>query len=337
MPISSCSLLLSSLLSPPRRLEIIVRISNVEKTMLRRGQLLLVAPWVPSHPGDVSITRPPPPQADFKGFMGGVSVGYSDRIGRTPHWRRMAMSTYEERIEESNTYFPFASPITTALPPTHPSLKSGGMPSDANWRQLSNSNDGRVKVTDNNSNFSEEYSTQYLPKPYADTIRNRPLFEVGESATLFSVRIPVIFLEDVINPTTNTYHGKRLETVYVTQAQARNELIPERLAVYATPEAYRLLGLPPVDHKMHETVIKTVDDKSKLVQKQQWNEERWKFSVDYLFRKHAAGPPELQDVAEEWDGEELVVSTGETGAGSSDGAVRKGPVKQRKARKIKLF
>jgi len=251
------------------------------------------------------------------------------------------MSTYEERIEESNTYFPFASPVTAALPPTHPSLKSGGMPSDANWNITHlPSQSNRVNILENNTaKFSEEYSTQYLPKPYADTVRNRPLFEIGESGTLHGVRIPVIFLEDVINPNNNTYHGKRLETVYVTQSQARTELIPERLAVYATPEAYRLLGLPEVDHKVHETLVKTVEAKTRHVQKQQWNEERWKFSIDYLFRKHSAGPMELVDVAEEWDGEEHIVSTGGGGGADSGegGAVRKGPIKQRKARKIKLF
>lgn len=311
--------------------------------MLRKGTVLLVAPWVPSTPGDVFVTRPPPPQADFKGYMGGVSVGYSDRIGRTPHWRRMAMSSYEERIEESNTYFPFSNPITQALPPTHPSLKSGGFPKDAAWKsnRLATSSPAaavtRVDAHDNGTNMSEEYSVEYLPRPYADTIRNRPLFEIGEHGSLFSVRIPVIFLEDVVDPEDGTIHGKRLETVYVTQARARNELLPQRLAVYATPEAYRLLGLPVVDHKVHNVVAKTVEDKSKIIQQQQWAEERWKFSVDYLFRKYAAGPPELLDVAEEWDGEEHVLSAGSGGGTGADGSVRKGPIKQRKARKIKLF
>eukprot|EP00758_Cryptobia_borreli_P002305 Tbor_TRINITY_DN292_c0_g1::TRINITY_DN292_c0_g1_i1::g.12238::m.12238 len=263
--------------------------------MIRKSICLLTAPWRPPNMGDIYKTVPPPPSSDVGG-SGGVSMGYSDRISRTPYWRRMATTTYQERMTENATYYPFIGKDST------------------------------------------EYSVRYLPKPYKDNIRNRPLFEIGEPHNHYPITIPVIFLVNLYEKKRETYLGKKLETVYVSRKFAKNELIPQRYAVYATTEAYSLLGLPVVDHRTHETLPKTESDFKKHIEKRSWTEERWKFTIDYLFRKYEEGPPELlEGVVEEWDGnEELGISASASGSTGASGG-RKGPVKQRKARKTKLF
>ncbi|KAG5498512.1 hypothetical protein JKF63_02798 [Porcisia hertigi] len=183
-----------------------------------------------------------------------------------------------------------------------------------------------------------EYDLRYTVTPYPDHIKHRPLLEIGEAHQIPTIRIPVIFLVNLWDEERRTWFGRQWETVYVNRTFAREELLPQRYAIYATEEAYALLGLPVVNHRIHEEIPKTPHAYKKLLEKQSYTEERWKYSIEYLFRQYEAGPPELQDKSEDgWDGvEELAVSAaaGSTGDGS---AKRKGPIKQRKARKVKLF
>lgn len=183
-----------------------------------------------------------------------------------------------------------------------------------------------------------EYDIRYTPAPYPDIIRQRPLLEVGEARRIPSIRVPVIFLVNLFNEEKQVWFGKKYETVYVHRFFAREELIPQRFAIYATPEAYALLGLPVINHSIHEEIPKNEKEYKKLMAKQSYEEEKWKYTIEYLFRRYEEGPPELMDKSEDgWDGvEELGTSSAADGKG--DGAAkRKGPVKQRKARKIKLF
>lgn len=182
---------------------------------------------------------------------------------------------------------------------------------------------------------STEYSIQYLPTPYKDPLKDRPFHEVGESAPRLPVRVPVIFLRTVTNAKSGHVLGNRFETVYMNSNTVREELLPQRLAVIATTEAYELLGLPVIDHKIHNTIPRNSDDYKKLMERRVWDEERWKFTVDYLFRSYERGPTEFLDVEEEWDGNEEVA--GAAAGGSAAAAGRSGPIKARKARKIKLF
>lgn len=261
--------------------------------MFRKSACLRIAPWVPPRMGDTKITVPPPPAGEAGGLQG-VSIRYSPRIAKTPHWKRMAKSTYAERMEENSTYYPFVGADST------------------------------------------EFSVQYLPRPYKDPLRNRPLLEIGEGAKRLPTRVPVIFLVDLYNKRGKEYFGRKFETVYVNSNFVREELLPQRYAVYATPEAYRLLGLPVVDHKINEVIPKTHSDFQKQIEKRIWDEERWKFTIDYIFRSYEKGPSELMDVVEEWDGNDELAGSASGGA-SAEGAGRKGPIKVRKARKIKLF
>ncbi|ORC86431.1 uncharacterized protein TM35_000281470 [Trypanosoma theileri] len=263
---------------------------------MRRSGVRCVAPWVPPPRHDVKVTVPPPPAGEVGGPFG-VSRGYSDRLARTPFWKRMALSTYSMRMQENATRYPMSE------------------------------------------HRPGEYDIRYLPRPYPCTVRNKALLEVGEPRLIPSIRIPVIFLVNLFNEKKNCWFGRKFETVYVSRRFMREELMPQRYAIYATPEAYALLGLPVVDHGVHAEIPKTPREYEKLLERQKYDEERWKYSIEYLFRKYEAGPPELMDRAEDtWDGtEELELSS--SAAGARDGAAtqRKGPIKQRKARKIKLF
>ena len=188
----------------------------------------------------------------------------------------------------------------------------------------------------------EEYDIRYTPRPYPDHLKHRPLLEVGESNTIPALEVPVIFLVDLYDTRKNRFFGKKFETVYVARQFARSELLPQRYAIYATPEAYHLLGLPVVDHRIHDEIPKTRHDLKKRMEKLSWEEEPWKYTIEALFKKYEAGPPELLPQAAQWDGEEEVGgSAGAGGAGGAAGAGasagRTGPIKQRKARKVKLF
>ncbi|KEG08793.1 hypothetical protein DQ04_06441010 [Trypanosoma grayi] len=239
----------------------------------------------------------PPPPPGEVGGPFGVSQGYSDRLAHTPYWKRMALSTYELRMRENATRYPMSE------------------------------------------HRPGEYDIRYLPRSYPCQIRNRSLLEVGEPRQIPTIHIPVIFLVNLYDENKNCWFGRKYETVYVARRFMREELMPQRYAIYATPEAYALLGLPVVDHRVHAEIPKTPRDYDKLLERQKYDEERWKYSIEYLFRKYEAGPPELLDRAEDgWDGtEEVAVSV--AGGAARDGAAvqRKGPIKQRKARKIKLF
>jgi len=262
--------------------------------MLRKTARALVAPWVPPARGDTKLTVPPPPGFEVGGLPG-VSRGYSERIANTPHWKRMAVSTYEERMVENETRYPFSS--------TRPG----------------------------------QYDIRYLPKPYPDHLAAKPLLEVGEPHEIPALEVPVIFLVDLFDTEHNRYFGRKGQTVYVSRGFAKDELLPQRYAIYATPEAYELLGMPVIDHKIHEQIPKNRKEHLKLLEKQSWEEEQWKSTIEYLFRKYEAGPPELADVAEEWNGEEDVASSASGSGKGTEGIARKGPIKQRKARKVKLF
>ncbi|EKF98557.1 hypothetical protein TCSYLVIO_010544 [Trypanosoma cruzi] len=239
----------------------------------------------------------PPPPGGEVGGSFGVSIGYSDRIACTPYWKRMALSNYALRMKENATRYPMSE------------------------------------------HRPGEYDIRYLPKPYPCTIRNRPLLEVGEPRQIPSIQIPVIFLVNLYNEEKNSWFGRKYETVYVSRQFMREELMPQRYAIYATPEAYALLGLPVVDHGIHKEIPKTPREYEKLLERQKYDEERWKYSIEYLFRKYEAGPPELLDRAEDtWDGTEVLAVSSTAGAARHGEAVqRKGAIKHRKARKIKLF
>ncbi|EPY31706.1 hypothetical protein STCU_03319 [Strigomonas culicis] len=263
---------------------------------MRCCRLLAVAPWVPPPRHDVHVTMPPPPGGEVGGSFG-VSQGYSDRLARTPYWKRMALSTYALRMKENETRYPMSA------------------------------------------HRPGEYDMRYTVTPYPDHVKHRPLLEVGEARRIPTLRIPVIFLVNLFDEERGVWFGRKYETVYVDRSFAREELLPQRYAIYATHEAYTLLGLPPVNHAIHEEIPKTEEDYKKLLEKQSYDEERWKYSIEYLFRRYEAGPPELLDKSEdEWDGVEELSASSAAGASKGDGAAkRKGPIKQRKARKIKLF
>lgn len=266
--------------------------------MLRKTVTRLAAPWVPPPRRDTKVTMPPPPGGEVGGTYG-VSTGYSERLATTPYWKRMALSDYSLRMEENATRYPMSP-----------------------WR------DG-------------EYDMRYTRTPYPDHVKHRGLLEVGEARQIPSVRVPVIFLVNLYNEEKQTWFGQKYETAYVPRAFARDELVPQRYAIYATPEAYELLGLPVVNHSIHEEIPKSPTEYKKLLEKQSYDEERWKYTIEYLFRKYEDGPPELLDRSEEgWDGQEVVAcgaAGGAAGAGGEGAAKRKGPIKLRKARKIKLF
>jgi hypothetical protein len=183
----------------------------------------------------------------------------------------------------------------------------------------------------------DEYDMRYLPRAYPDPQRNRALLEIGEANTIPQIKVPVILLADTT--VAGVFLGRKNETVYVASALMRRKLSPQRAAMYATPENYKLLGLPVVDLKIHQEIPKTLRDYEKLRAKQQWEHERWRFSFPMLYRNYEMGPPELLDDAPlDWDGVEELAPAGGAGAGGAGAAAgRKGPIKMRKARKVKLF
>ena len=95
--------------------------------------------------------------------------------------------------------------------------------------------------------------------------------------------------------------------------------------------------------KIHQEIPRSREEYEKLRAKQMWDNERWRFSFEMLFRRYDNGPPELLDIDEDsWDGnEELSSSAGNGGDGKDGkggkGGARKGPIVNRKAKKIKLF
>lgn len=183
-----------------------------------------------------------------------------------------------------------------------------------------------------------EYDIRYTLMPYPDSQKHRPLLEIGEPRMIPRIHIPVVFLVNLFDDAAGVWFGKKYETVYVEPHLAREELIPQRYAIYATPEAYELLGLPVIHHSVHEEIPKDTASYQKLMEKQNYVEERWKYTIEYLFRKYEDGPPELLDRSEEdWDGVETIGSSASEGDKAAGGGTRKGPLKQRKARKIKLF
>lgn len=277
---------------------------------MRRTLCSRVAPWVPPPRGDVKVTVPPPPGGELGGSFG-VSKGYSDRLARTPYWKRMALSDYELRMRENETRYPMSA------------------------------------------HRPGEYDIRYTAMPYPDHHRHRPLLEIGEARRIPALKVPVILLVDLYDDEAQCWVGRKHETVYVPQYLARESLLPQRFALYATPEAYRLLGLTVRFHAIHGEVPKTPEDYDRIRAQQHYEEERWQYDIEFLFRAYANGPPELARPAEvdaaAWavGGEEEAAWFAGFGAGTQEGGEgvgsgeavvgRKGPRKFRKARKIKLF
>lgn len=209
------------------------------------------------------------------------------------------------------------------------------------WRRMANSTlKERMQENETRYPFSStrpgQYDIRYLPVPYHDRLAQKPLLEIGEAHNIPRLQVPVIFLVDLFDTDEQRMMGRKFETVYVNSNLMREELLPQRFAIFATPEAYKLLGLDVVDHNIHAQIPKSRQEYLKILEKQSWDEEPWRYTIENLFRKYEAGPVELLDVAEEWNGEE---DTASSGTSSTDGgkASRKGPIKLRKARKVKLF
>eukprot|EP00760_Papus_ankaliazontas_P013462 PhM_4_TR15737/c0_g1_i1/m.32236 len=261
--------------------------------MQNRTRLLLFAPWVPPMRKDTKHTMPPPVPGNVGGREG-VSIPYSPKLSYTPLWKRYANTTYEERMHEARSYYPYCEYNPT------------------------------------------DYDIRLLPRPYKDSLKHRPLLEIGEPNYIPQMRVPVILLGTVKDTETKQVMGHALETVWVMSNVMREELAPRRLAVYATEENYALLGLDPVDHHLHETIPKTLEEYAALLKKHEWEEEPWKFSFDYLFRQYGESPAELGDFDGEFDEGE---GTGMQATSSSDGksTIRGKRKKDRKAKKVQLF
>lgn len=225
--------------------------------MWRVTRLARVAPWVPPPRADHRITMPPPPGGEVGGSFG-VSSGYSDRLARTPYWERMAYSAdVSFRMKENTTHYPMSV--------HHPG----------------------------------EYDLRYTAMPYPDAHHpsHRPLLEIGEARKIPYMHIPVICLVNIFDDAAKDWLGKKSETVYVPSALARDTLLPQRWAVYATEEAYRLLGLPVTHHVLfHSPVPKTREEyQKKILSRQHYEEERWQYDVEFLFRDYLSGK-----LPEEW-------------------------------------
>jgi len=265
--------------------------------MFRLTRVTLFAPYIAPMRRDTKHTMPPPVPGDVGG-PGGVSIRYSPRISYTPLWERYAKTTFEERLSEAQSHYPY----------------SEHNPAD--------------------------YDVRFLPKPFKDQMKYRPLFEVGERQTdiVAHHRIPVILLTDLKN-TANPEHyvGRAGETLWVTSNLMRNELHPRRLAIYASPENYVLLGMEPIDHHVGDEVPRNFAEYQRILKKHEWMEEPWKYSFDYLFRNYGEdGPSELRDVADPWDGTEDV-DVVETVAEDGSKVRVKARRKERKAKKVKLW
>lgn len=185
----------------------------------------------------------------------------------------------------------------------------------------------------------KEYDMRYLPLCEPDPLTHEPLVYLGENANIPTLPVPVIFLVDVQHPTKSFFYGRKYETRWVSPNFMREELHPNRLAVYATMANYKLLGLPPVDHRIHEWIPKSFEGLDKLMSKRVWSEEPWRYSFEWMFRgvnENDGVPLELLDDPAEADAlaeEDMQVVTSADGTAVS----AKGAVKKRKARKVKLF
>lgn len=319
---SSVLLYLFGVLLPSRKKHFLLKQNLLFITkMLRTTKTSLFAPFKlppkslinPNGSRRVPVTVPTPISGEVGGQYG-VSIQYSDELSRgSTYEERMARSTYSTRMEENQTLYPMSA------------FRPG------------------------------ELDPRYLPSPYPDPIKNRPLLEVGEPDEIpREMKVPVIFLCDV-KQEFNSYdegakssdtreeetvlQARQNETHYVNQSFMRRKLQPQRLAVYATPENYKALGLPVRDLKIHAELPRSREQYEKLRSKQLWDNERWRFSFEMLFRKYDQGPPELvDDLADDWDGnEELSASVAGAGGKGAAAGGKAGPTIKRKARKVKLF
>ena len=181
----------------------------------------------------------------------------------------------------------------------------------------------------------KEFDQRYLPVCDVDPLSHQPLTQVGEPGSIPGLPVPVIFVVDVKSPSGGHWIGRRHQTRYVASTFMREELHPNNFAVYATPENYKLLGLPVVDHQIHSQIPRSIPALQKYLSQKVWQEEPWRFSFEYMFRHYEdVTPTELQDDPEEdltADDDDMVVSA-DLGKAS-----KKGPIKNRKAKKVKLF
>ena len=226
------------------------------------------------------------------------------------------------------------------------------------WIRMANSN-YTIRMRENRTTYplsrvnEGEYDIRYLPYPRRDPWSVKPLLEIGEKDETRDCEIPVIFLQDVIDADTGSPIGLKDETVYVSREFVREELYPQRFVVYATAENYKLLGLPVREHYIHNEIAVNEEEYEKIRLKKEWDEEPWKFTFDYLYRKYARGPPQLVPLLdknslfdslltytdmsfEDWDGS-VPLPTTSTSSGKSTGSVESGFVQWRKAKKVKLF
>jgi hypothetical protein len=267
--------------------------------MLRRTARRSFAPYVPSPRLDTRKTQPPPPAVEVGGLEGDGHNAYSDRLARTPRWKLMGETSYEQRMRENATRYPFS--------------QSPGLP-------------------------RQTYDVRFLPVAIKDPETHKPLLRLGQNfKTPLNLPVPVIFLRDT--KTKRGFIGRRFQTKYVNPFFMRNHLHPGKFAVYATPEWYERLGLPARDHRIHEEVPQDRSMLERLRQKQLWVEEPWRYTTFVRFHKYRGGPPELRDDPTPWNGqEETAPAGGAVGgrAGAGDVAGR-GPRVIRKARKVKLF
>ena len=282
--------------------------------MLAGTRRRLFAPWTPGARADVRKTVPPPPAVEVGGLEGDAHNAYSDRLARTPHWRRMAMSDVELRMRENQTRYPFTKA---------PGAKPG------------------------------QYDVRFLPAPRPDPIETPALVRLGWKYGIpKDLTVPVIFLRDAygtVSAESTTADGapsvseskqllgRRFETRYVKRELMQNYLHPSKIAVYATPEWYARLGLPVRDHGIHSEIPESNDDFVRLSQKRTWEDEPWKFTTYVRFRKYRDGPRELLDDATPWDGTEELAPSESTSSSVDGSTAKRGPKVMRKARKVKLF
>ena len=181
----------------------------------------------------------------------------------------------------------------------------------------------------------EDYDARFLPKAYKDPLKYRALNEIGQAPPKTQMKIPVILLAKIMNTANKLPLGSKHDTVWVDHLVMRTELHPRRLALYATVENYKLLGLQPVNHHIHEEIPRDIEERNKILLKNEWEEEPWKYSFEYMYRNHPETPEELLPVEDEWEG---VQDMGETVTQSADGSVVvKRQTKIRKAKKINIF
>jgi hypothetical protein len=179
-----------------------------------------------------------------------------------------------------------------------------------------------------------EYDVRVLPVGIKDPEQNRPLVPIGTKDEMYHWDVPVIFLRTT--RLDGEVIGRKFETKWVKNHLMRMRLQPGKLAVYATPEWYRRLGLPVRDHRINEQVANGQEEVKKLALKQLWAEEPWRFTTFMRFRKYRDGPPELLDDETPWDGTEEMEPRIKGAAGKGPAAAA-GRGTNRKAKKVKLF